>query len=141
MDGYLEELPLSPEVKAKVADLGATSAAALLGMVRASPKSFENYLGRTHARELRDVLETSISARERAVLDADLPSFRATGALVDRHVPTLPPPAYDIAERDRLFERLQSLRRQGDASPEARRRIAELEDCLTAMLEGVPDRG
>lgn len=134
-DNYLENLPLSAEEKAKVASLGAPSAAALLAMVRASPEAFDSYLGSDRARELAAALEASISEHERAVVDAPVPWFPATGAIIGKKAPLLRPPRYDVAERDRLFEQLQRLQRQSNSSPETRRRIAELEQRLNALLE------
>jgi hypothetical protein len=128
-------LPLSAEEKAKVANLGAPSAAALLAMMRASPEAFDSYLESDLARELAAALEALISEHERAVLEAPAQWFPATGAIIGKKAPLLRPPRYDVAERDRLFEQLQRLRRQGDSSPETKRRIAELEHRLNALLE------
>ena len=134
-DNYLEDLPLSAEEKAGVASLGASNAAALLAMIRAAPEAFENYLGSDRTQELAVALEALISEHERAVLDSPVRWFPATGAIIGKKAPVLGPTRYDIAERDRLFEQLQRLRRQGDSSPETKQGIAELEQRLNALLE------
>ncbi len=132
---YLDDLPLSAEEKAKVAGLGASSGAALLAMIRASPEDFDSYLGSDLVRELAAALEASISEHERAVLDAPVQWFPATGAIIGKKAPLLRPPRYNVSERDRLFEQLQRLRQQGDSLPGTKRRIAKLEQRLNALLE------
>lgn len=134
-DNYLENLPLSDEEKAKIAALGATSAAALLAMMRAAPEAFNHYLGSDFSQELAAALEASISDRERAILNSAPQKFNATGAIIGKEPPEINSPPYDIAERERLFNQLQSLRQQYDSSPETKRRIAELEDQLNTLLE------
>lgn len=134
-DDYLEDLPFSREEKTKIANLGAPNAAALLAMIQAAPEVFDCYLGRD-SRALVRTLRHMISESERAVLDAPVQRFHATGAVVDQKPPVLQPPQYDIAERDRLFDQLQHLRQQGDSLPATKQRIAELERQLSTMLKG-----
>ncbi len=133
-EGYLEDLPLSFEEKAKITSLGAPNPAALLAMRQANPEAFDQYLGRDRAQELAAALRHLISEPERTVLDAPVQQFRTTGAIIGRKAPLLRPPRYDVAERDHLFEQLQSLRQQEDSSPATKRRIAELEQRLNALL-------
>lgn len=135
-EDYLKDLPLSFEEKTKIASLCAPNPAALLSMIQAAPEAFDRYLGRDRARELAAALRHVISESERAVLDAPVREFRATGAIIDQKAPLLRPPKYDIAERDFLFDELQRLRQQKDSSPATKRRIAELEQRLSALLEG-----
>jgi len=131
----LEELPLTTEEKEKIDALGVPDAAALLAMIRAAPVALETFLCADRIRELKDLLERSLSAKERGVLEAPPPRFPISGAVLDRNPPTLRPPSYDVETRDRLFEELQSLRRKGDSSPDTKRQIAQLERSLNALLE------
>lgn len=135
-ENYLEDLPPSLEEKAKIDKLGAPSPAALLAMIQAAPEAFDRYLGGERAQALAEALRRLISESERALLDVPVRQFPATGAIIGRKAPLLRSPRYDIAERDRLFEQLQYLRQQKDSSPAAKRRIAELEEKLNALLEG-----
>ena len=134
-DDYIKDLPLSAEEKAKIYGLGASSAAALLSMMRATPETFERYFGNDRTQELKAALETTVNEPERAVLDAPIQRFHATGAIIGQKVPSLRPPKYDVVKRDRLFDQLQRLRRQGNSSPETQQGISELEESLNAMLE------
>jgi len=133
---YLENLPLSLEEKKKIVSLGASNAAALLAMMQAAPEVFDRYLGTDCARELAAALEHMISESERAVIEAPVRQFHATGAIVDQKAPLLRLPKYEIAERDRLFDQLQRLRQQANPSPATKRRIAKLEQRLNSMLNG-----
>jgi hypothetical protein len=134
-DDYLDNLSLSREEKSKILDLGVSSAPELLAMMRASPEAFEEFLGKDRSRAISGALEAAISHNERTILNRSHPRFRATGAIVNREAPSIQPPKYDVAERDRLFQQLQNLRRQHDSSPGIKRRIAELEHQLNTLLE------
>lgn len=131
----LEELPLTAEEREKIGALGVSSAAAFLAMIRAAPGALEPFFGADRTRELKDLLERSLSAKERGVLEAPPLRFPISGAVLDRNPPILRTPDYDIETRDRLFEELQSLRRKGDSSPDTKRQIAQLERSLNALLE------
>jgi formylglycine-generating enzyme required for sulfatase activity len=128
-EDYLENLALSQDEKDKIAALAPTGPAALLAMMQAAPEDFYRYLGRERCAVLRERLQRSLSRSERATLDAPVWKFHATGARLDQEAPSLRPPQYDVAERNRLFEELQFLRR----------RVAEIEQRLNAMLEASPE--
>ncbi len=131
----LEELPLTADEREKIGALGVSSAAAFLAMIRAAPKEIEGFLGVDRTRELMDLLERSLPAKERGALEVPSARFPISGAVLDRKPPILRPPDYDVETRDRLFEELQSLRRKGDSSPDTKRQIAQLERSLNALLE------
>jgi hypothetical protein len=137
---FLDQLPLPDKERAKLAGLGATGPAALLGMMAAAPESFDRLLGKACAQELRRALNDLVTESERALLATPPPPVRARGAIVDRPAPPIAPPRYDVAERDRLFAELQALRRQENPAPATRERIADLEGRLTAMLETRSER-
>ncbi len=128
-EDYLEDMALSQDEKDKIAALAPTGPAALLAMMQAAPEDFYRYLGRERCAVLRERLQRSLSRSERATLDAPVWKFHATGARLGQEAPSLRPPQYDVAERNRLFEELQFLRR----------RVAEIEQQLNAMLEASPE--
>jgi hypothetical protein len=131
----LEDLPLTAEEQEKIGNLGVPNAAALLAMIRAAPSELETFLGIDRTRELKDLLERSLPAKDRGMLEMPPPRFPVSGAILDRKPPVLRPPDYDVETRDRLFEELQSLRRKGGSSPDTKRQIAQLEQSLNALLE------
>jgi hypothetical protein len=131
----LEALPLTAEERERIDALGVPDAVALLAMIRAVPGEFESFFGLDRTREIADLLERSLPATERGMLEAPPPRFPISGAILDRKSPVLRPPDYDVETRDRLFEELQSLRRRGDSSPDTKRQIAQLERSLNALLE------
>ena len=136
---FLENLPLTTEEKDKISSLGVSNGAALLSMIQTAPEEFETYFGSQRTRELKALLEESVSAPQRVVLDAPVRRFPASGAILERTPPVLRPPDYDLQTRDHLFDQLQQLRQSGDSSPETQQRIAHLEESLNALLEKHPE--
>lgn len=130
----MNNLPLSDDERNKLAVLGAADAQMLVEMFQASPDAFRKYLGPARSLEIIQMLRGSLTPADRRVLEGAPLARYATGAMVGDPAPALRQPAYDLAKRDRLFEELQVLRRAGDRSPEARRRAAEVERDLSALL-------
>jgi hypothetical protein len=132
---FLKNLGLNDEEYRKLAALGASTPAAILAIRRAAPESFDQLLGATRARELVTRLETLLTPEERKRLALASPKVYPLGAMLGVPPVEIPQPAFDIEERDRLFNELQSLRKLQAPSPADRSRIAELESRLNALLE------
>jgi len=132
---YLDQLPVSDDVRAKLVGLAASTPAALLAMIRASPHAFFDFLGKPETDRLAASLEEMLEASQRALLATPAPTIPSLGAIIERRPPALKKPAYDITERDRLFAELQELRRTSDATPQYQHRIQQLEAALNEMLE------
>jgi hypothetical protein len=133
---FLSELSLSAEEKRKLAELGASTPAALLSLRRAAPEAFENLLGKERAKEVVEQLWSLLTPDEQARLSTAHPPRRfPLGARLDTPPTGLPPPNFDVEKRDRIFNELQSLRKLSSLSPVQRNRIADLERELNALLE------
>lgn len=133
---YLSELGLTPEEHKALAALGATNAAALWSMWRAAPDALEKLLGEPRADGIHRRLRDLLTPEERQRLDDAPPAKRyAFGASLRKPSPHLPPPPFDIEERDRIFSELQSLRGSHIRSAVEDGRILELETALNHLLE------
>jgi len=133
---FLSKLGLDDDEYRKLANLGASTPAALLGVRRAAPKAFDDLLGATRAREVTARLESLLTSEEleRQSL-AQPPNMYPLGAMLGTKPEELPRPKYDIVERDRLFNELRSLRQSRHPSQADKMRMAELERRLNALLE------
>jgi len=132
---YLENLPLSTKEKEGLAELGVPNAPALLAMIKAAPEAVETYLGYEKTHDLERVLETHVSEAEKRIVGSPATRSFRTGAILNRGMPRVRPPAYSVKERDDLFDELQRLRQQNDGSLESRQQIEELEQRLNILLE------
>lgn len=132
---YLDRLPCTHEEKEEIARLGATNPASLLSMLRANPGAFERFLGTHSAKRLEESLDRLLEDEERTILSTPIERYHVGGAIIDQNPPSLRPPAYDIEERDHLFEELQQLKHKDAPSPEIKRQISEIEGRLSAMFE------
>jgi len=133
---FLSELSLSVEEKRKLAELGASTPAALLSLRRAAPEAFENLLGKERAKEVVEQLWNLLTPDEQAKLStAASPRHFPLGARLDTPRTGLPTPKFDIEKRDRIFNELQALRKLSSPSPVQRKRIADLERALNALLD------
>ncbi|QDU59553.1 hypothetical protein Pan216_03820 [Planctomycetes bacterium Pan216] len=131
---YIEDLPLRSEEKQKLSELCAPSPAALLGMMNAAPEDFRRLLGGEAVQNVLHSLRRMVSKSDEAIVDAPAPSFHASGAILGRRPPNMPPSKVDFEERERLFQELQRLR-QGDDQPATRQRAAEIEKRLQSLLD------
>ncbi len=127
---YIDELPVSDEVKRKIAALGASSPEALLSLAQASPDAFDAFLG-SNADAIRNFLRTRVSQVDQARWSSPIPSF-ALGARLETR-PALQEPSFDIARRDRLFDEISLLRRQPTIENQAK--LVQLEADLNTLLE------
>ena len=132
---YLENLPLSTKEKEGLAELGASSAPALLAMLKAAPEAVENYLGYEKTHDLARALEARVSEAEKRIVESPATRSFRTGAIVSRGVPRIKLPAYSVEERDNLFNELQRLRQHSDGSLKSRQQIEALEQRLNSLLE------
>lgn len=132
---YLENLPLSTKEKEGLAELGASSAPALLAMLKAAPEAVENYLGYKKTHDLERALEARVSEAEKRIVGGPATRSFRTGAIVSRGVPHIKPPTYNVEDRDNLFNELQRLRQHNDGSLKSRKQIEALEQRLNTLLE------
>ena len=136
MADFIDEMPLQEGDKRKLRCLGAGEAGELLALLNAADEASSNFLGTSTLNRVRGLLRTLLHDREREVLARPVPTFH-TGANLGRPPMKVLPPQYNIAERDRLFSRMQALKGrvgaggQGTISAE----IEELESKLNNMLE------
>ncbi len=132
---FLSNLGLTEEEKSKLAKLGASTPAALLALRRAASQDFETLLGKDRAEQITKGLRQLLSEDELQRIDTAPPVRRyPLGALLGELPAGLPPPKFDIAERDRIFDELQSLKKLNAPTEDQRIRIAELEDKLNVLL-------
>src|ERR1700733_1644001 len=116
--------------------LGATSPAALLAMRRAAQEAFDNLVGKDRSQEIASHLENLLTPEERQRLTTAPPAKHfPLGARLGTPPSELPQPKFDISERDRLFDELQSLKKLPSRSIAQETRMAELETRLNALLE------
>lgn len=137
MADFIDELPLQEEVKAKLRSLGADSPAGLLASLDAAGGAAVQFLGKATLKRVRGILKPRLSARERQALVTPVQRVYF-GAQLQRPTPKIQPPNFNIAERDKLFDRLQSLRsrlRGGGTSPAVQTEVEELESRLNNMME------
>ena len=113
--------------------IGAESPSSLYSAIVASPEPFTHILSSTRIDQLLDELYCLIPANERAVLEHFSFSPPPVG-LMDESAPSIAAPDFDVEERDRLFDELQSLKSSG--SSDARRRAKLVEAKLNALLDG-----
>ncbi len=132
---YLENLPLSTKEKEGLAELGVSSAPALLAMLKAAPEAIENYLGYEKTHDLARALEARVSEAEKRIVGSPATRSFKTGAIVSRGVPRIKPPAYSVEDRDNLFNELERLRQHNDGSLKSSQQIESLEQRLNSLLE------
>lgn len=137
MADFIDMLDLPEEVKLKLRSFGATNGAALLSLIDAAPEAAKNYLGCESFHDTREKLSLSLSNNEKSILKRAAPKVYL-GAQVGKLAPVLRPPSYDVAERDKILERIKILR----SRPNAPRKlddvglseIEELESLVSNML-------
>ncbi len=127
---YIEQLPVSNEIRDRLRSLGAHSPEALLGLIEAAPADFERLTGSGAAGQIRDALRQMVSWHPEA-MEAPVRGF-SLGAALEK-APSLQEPGFDLEKRDRLHAELVRLRAQdSDAN---RDRIEKLEQELNALLD------
>ena len=132
---YLSKLNLTEEERSKLAALGTSTPAMLLSVRRASPEAFEALVGKERAEEITLALEELLTPEEKQRLARGAAAgWFSLGARLDRPPEKLPPPPYDIEERDRIFKELQSLKKSQPPTPSQKKRIADLETRLNNLL-------
>jgi hypothetical protein len=134
VDSYLDRLPLSAEEKAKLKDLAAETPSALLSMIQANPKSFEDYLGVKRTPEIMEMIDNLVSHNERQVLKTPLTGFRELGAIVGKTSPAPKQPNYDLEKRNQLFEELKYWQSQDSSSDNVKQRITKLTEQLNELF-------
>jgi hypothetical protein len=127
---FLRGLPVSPEVCRRLSELGAADAATLLGMIRATPTAFDQWLGAGVSRRVAESLEARLGPEDLETLATPGPAFPTSGANVDRPAPEVEPFLAALQERDRLHAAWRN-----EASP-GRRHI--LEQQLEVLLQPPP---
>lgn len=133
---FLSALDLSPDEQKKLANLGVSTPAALFSLSQAAPEAFDNLLGKERAGAIVENVRNLLTRDELArVAKAPPPRRFPLGALLGKPSGSLPPPKFDVAERDRLFNELQSLRKLGSPSKAQKEHIADLEKQLNVLLE------
>jgi hypothetical protein len=86
---YLDRLRISPEERARLADLGAPTPLAVLGIRKAAPGAFDRLLGVERAAEIAAQLASFLGEEEQAILEAPLSAPHPLGASLDE--PPEPP--------------------------------------------------
>lgn len=133
---FLSALDLTPDEKKKLANLGAATPIALLSLCQAAPEAFDDLVGKERADVIVGDLRNLLTPEEQDRLVATPPPRRfPLGARLDKGPGSLPAPKFDIEQRDRLFEELQSLRNLSSVSLTQKQRIADLEKQLNLLLE------
>ncbi len=132
---FLDGLSLTDDERGKLAELGATHPEQLLDAIAASRGAFESWFGADRTARLEDNLNRLIGpSREAVAPPFEIPSF---GVPLSREpAATLPDPGYDVAERDRLYARLEALRHRASLTDAEAAEATDLERRLTRMLEG-----
>jgi hypothetical protein len=125
-------LPISEEERQKLAGLGASTPSALLLLRKASPEAFDRHFGADRAAAIAEALEGLLSEEEKVKLKAPFSPKGKFGARLSP-APQKLEPTFDLAKRERLFEELQSLRRQKQ-SAQRDKRISKLEAELNALV-------
>lgn len=136
MPDFIDEMPLAEADKRKLHSLGARSPVELLALLNAGAEASRNFLGQTVLNKARDMAEAHLSDQERKLLLRPVPAFQL-GANTLPSPRSVLAPGYDIAERDRLFTRMQALKSHAGISAQsaALKEIRELESKLNDMLE------
>ena len=128
---FIDELPVTNDVRSRLRALGARSPFALAGLISASRSSFAGHFGDAVARTLIDWLLPRLSAAQRAELNAAPPRY-ATGAM-SGPAPRFYAPAMDTDHRERLFERLEMLRSEPGGEFAHRVEIERLEREIASL--------
>jgi hypothetical protein len=132
MYSYLDDLPITPDAKGKLADLAAPDPMALLSLIEANPTAIDKLLGPDVARSVTEELVRMLGDK-RGSMAAPLPKDRSLGAVVDAPAPKLRELPYDLGERERLFQELEFWRSHAEA-PEAEEKIDSLTNELESLL-------
>src|SRR5262249_46332051 len=88
---FLQALPVSEEVRRQLWGLGAADAATLLGMIRATPAAFDQWLGGGVSRRIAESLAATLGPEDRTTLATPGPSFPPRGALTHQPAPEVVP--------------------------------------------------
>jgi hypothetical protein len=128
---YIDQLPVSEEIRAQLRSFGAETPEALLGLIEAAPGEFERMTGSAAAGRIRAALATMVQWHPEAM--SEPAREHGLGAALER-APRLRDPGFDLEKRDRLHAELVRLQAQ-DAEGN-RARIADLEKELNALLDG-----
>ena len=86
---YLDHLRITPEERARLADLGAPTPLAVLGIRKAAPEAFDRLFGTERAAEIAAQLSAFLGKEEHAILAAPLSAPPPLGARLDE--PPEPP--------------------------------------------------
>jgi hypothetical protein len=133
---FLSNLDLSPDEREKLAGLAASTPAAVLAMRRAAPEAFDGLFGKERADQIAAALEDQLTPEEKQRLASRVPVTQfSLGANLETPPSELPPPQFDIGQRDRIFDEIQELRELKSPSAEQSKRKIELEQRLSALLE------
>jgi len=131
MGSFIDALPVSETDKNKLNALGTCNLFSLLSLIEAAPDDFESLMGSAAARLIETELTKLVPPSQR-VLATQSHEF-PLGAELSRP-PSLRELPYDVALRDRLFTEWQALLK--DPATRSGQRAKQLEDQLTALLEG-----
>jgi|GEM_PF-3795339 len=129
---YLNQLPASTAVKRELANLGAGTPAALLGMLHAIRPQFVLRYSEPVVSAIESKLNSMVDSEELESPDVDVSRSYGLGALISK--PGTPVvDATDYEERDRLFNEWQQLEQVKNPSPTEIHRMQELEDRIREM--------
>ena len=127
---YIEQLPVSNEIRGRLRSLGAHSPEALLGLIEAAPADFERLTGSEAAAQIRAALRQMVTWHPKAI-EGPVAGY-SLGAALEK-APSLREPGFDVEKRDQLHAELVRLQAQNSESN--RGRIKELEQELNALLD------
>ena len=127
---FLSEIAPSAEAASKLEMLGADSAEALAALIDASRDAFDSYVGAGDAqwirRKLRAVLRDHGGGRGNS--GGVIPGGLGVPLGAAPEGPRVP--GFDVVKRDKMFDRIQALRRAGAPRDDIRRLEVELDTML-----------
>lgn len=132
LPSYLKDLPVSDEVKQRLGDLGIAKPEALLGTIYAARAEFAREYGASVVDKIVLALEITLPASTVQALKAPARDF-AFGAQMEEG-PAQISPKFDVAERDRLYRRLEELKQIPRLTPEQEDEIEAIQAKIVRMM-------
>jgi len=132
---YLSRLLLLTELERRqLRMIGAPTPVALLSAIEASHEDFARMLGEDGLRALKSALETMLPAHEKALLRKGPPPLYSLGANLEHSQVSIGQTDF-TKKRDRIYDEIQQLRGSRNQSPQATRRLQDLEQELNELCD------
>jgi hypothetical protein len=132
---YLAQLPVEDSVRRKIEELDAPTPIALLSILRSSPEAFDSHVGQNVRPELEEALKRIVPEHEQNQIFSMPRRNFPLGARLDSPDPAPTTSESEIAERNALFEELESLRKSEDRSSATEEKVQALEKQIAALLK------